>query len=284
MARFIAEISSNHSQSLERCLEFVETASSIGCDAVKFQLFKIEKLFAKEVLAVSPSHRERKKWELPIEFIPEIVKLCQIKGIEFACTPFYLEAVDFLEDFVDFYKIASYELLWDDLLEKCARTGKPVILSTGMATIEEIKHAVSTLKGANCVDVRLLHCTSSYPTPFEEANLAAIDTIRTETNTLVGWSDHTADKAVIYRAIHKWEASDIEFHLDLDGQGEEFNAGHCWLPSRIAEVINDVKRGFNADGNGVKKPMPSELPDRDWRADPHDGLRPLKGIRKSFKV
>ena len=99
----------------------------------------------------------------------------------------------------------------------------------------------------------------------------------------VGWSDHTVEPAVIHRAIHRWGARIIEFHLDLDGKGEEFEAGHCWLPDQIAAVIRDVKKGFEADGNGIKEPVPSELSDRMWRADPSDGLRPLKGIREQWK-
>jgi N-acetylneuraminate synthase len=174
-------------------------------------------------------------------------------------------------------------LLWDELLDACARTGKPVILSTGMSTITEIEHAIKVLKESGCSSPTLLHCNSAYPTPVSDSNLAAIKTIRENTNCSVGWSDHTADPAVIYRAIHKWDASVIEFHLDIDGEGEEFASGHCWLPDQIKQVIENVNKGFTADGNGVKKHSISELPDREWRADPTDGLRPLKEIRATWK-
>lgn len=283
MIRFIAEVSSNHHVDLERCKEFIRAAAAAECQAVKFQLFKIDKLFAREILDQSEQHRKRKDWELPLEFVPALAAECKINNIQFSCTPFYLEAVAELEPFVDFYKIASYELLWDDLLEACARTGKEVILSTGMATISEIKHAVDVLRDNFCTLITLLHCTSAYPTPYEEANLAAIKTIADETGCAVGWSDHTVKPAVIYRSIHRWRAETIEFHLDLDGEGEEFNSGHCWLPAQIAEVITTVNQGIAADGSGVKEPVKSEFPDRDWRADPSDGLRPLKKIRKIFK-
>ena len=86
------------------------------------------------------------------------------------------------------------------------------------------------------------------------------------------------------RAIHRWGATVIEFHLDLDGKGEEFATGHCWLPEQIAAVIQDVGKGLQADGDGVKVPVPSELYDRDWRADPSDGLRPLLAIRQAYRV
>ena len=85
-------------------------------------------------------------------------------------------------------------------------------------------------------------------------------------------------------ACGRWGAKVIEFHLDLDGQGEEYGAGHCWLPDQIGAVILEVKKGFDADGNGIKQPVPSELPDRLWRADPSDGLRPMKEIRQQWKA
>ena len=283
MSFFIAEVSSNHSRDINRAIEFIDTASKIGCDAVKFQLFKIDRLFASEILKNSKQHRDRKQWELPVEFLPELAKRCKEKNIQFSCTPFYLEAVKELESYVDFYKIASYELLWNDLLVACAATKKPVIISTGMADLDEIKHAVEVLRKNGC-EPKVLHCTSAYPTPFNQANLSAIDTIRKTTKCEMGWSDHTVNAGVIHRAIHKWDAKIIEFHLDLDGKGEEFDSGHCWLPNEIEEVIKQIREAEETDGNGVKEPVPSELSDCQWRRDPSDGLRPFKSIRKTFSV
>ena len=283
MVNFIAEVSSNHASDLERCLKFIDASADVGCSAVKFQLFKIRELFSKEALAAKPELLEREEWELPVDFLPKLAARCKERNVEFSCTPFYLDAVEELKPYVDFYKVASYELLWDELLIACARSGKPVILSTGMATIPEIEHAVEVLRINGCEHPTLLHCTSAYPTPYAEANLSAIETIRRATGCDVGWSDHTVEPSVIHRAIHKWGASTIEFHIDLDGHGEEFSGGHCWLPDQIAQVIKDINKGYIADGDGVKEPLPSELPDRDWRADPSDGLRPLKSIRSSWQ-
>ena len=281
MSFFIAEVSSNHSRDINRAIEFIDSASKVGCDAVKFQLFKIEKLFAPEILENSKQHRDRKQWELSLEFLPLLSDRCKEKKIQFGCTPFYLDAVKELEPYVDFYKVASYELLWDDLLVACANTGKPVIISTGMANLDEIEHAVEVLRNKNC-EPTVLHCTSAYPTPYKEANLSAIEAIRKSINCEVGWSDHTVDPGVIHRAIHKWGAKVIEFHLDLEGKGEEFESGHCWLPDQIGSVIKQVRHAEGADGDGVKKPVPSEMPDRLWRTDPSDGLRPFKAIRNTF--
>ena len=279
---FIAEVSSNHSRDLARSKQFIDVSADIGCDAVKFQLFKIDELFAPEVLAKSEMHRKRKNWELPVEFIPELAAHCEKRGLDFICTPFYLDSVKELEPYIQAYKVASYELLWDDLLTACAATAKPVILSTGMATMEEIQHAVKTLGAAKCVDLTLLHCISGYPAPADQCNLAAIHTMRKQFNCRVGWSDHSVSPAVLQRAIHRWGAETIEFHLDLDGKGEEYATGHCWLPQQIKQVIDDVQTAFLSDGAGKKLPTPAELKDREWRADPADGLRPLKHIRKSW--
>lgn len=287
---FVAEISSNHNQDLDRCLALIDRAAEVGCTAVKFQLFKIRELFAPEILAKSEPHRQREKWELPLKFLPELADHCRKAQIAFSCTPFYLDAVQELLPFVDFYKIASYELLWEDLLATCAQTGKPIVISTGMATIEEINRAVAVIGTAGCRDLTILHCISSYPTPAEECNLAAIQAMREQvtapspdTKISFGWSDHSVNPGVIYRAIHHWKAEMIEFHLDIDGRGWEFTDNHCWLPEEIKTVIETVRAGFTADGLNKKIPMPCEATDRNWRADPSDGLRPLVKTRKQWK-
>ncbi|MBS0280899.1 MAG: N-acetylneuraminate synthase family protein [Proteobacteria bacterium] len=280
---FIAEASSNHGRDLSRAKAFVDAAADAGCGAVKFQLFKIDRMFAPEILAKSPKHRARAEWELPLSHLEPLAGHCRARNIRFSCTPFYLEAVAELAPFVDFYKVASYELLVDDLLKACAHTGKPVVLSTGMATLDEIQAAARCLRDAGARDVTLLHCVSAYPTPASEANLSAIETIRAATGLPVGWSDHTRRPAVIERAVHHWDARVVEFHLDLDGKGAEYAAGHCWLPHEIAPVIARIRESLAADGAGFKGPQPSEISDREWRADPGDGMRPLKHVRLAYK-
>lgn len=276
---FIAEVSSNHACDLDRCRRFIDVAASIGCDAVKFQLFRIHELFSSEVLERSETHRQREKWELPESFIPELAKYCRDKGVEFCCTPFSLAAVEILEPHVSFFKIASYEIVWPALVKACAATGKPLVMSTGMANMDEVHDAVGWAREAGASDITLLHCVSNYPTAPQEANLAAIETLRKNNDCAVGWSDHSVNPSVIARAIHRWGASVIEFHLDLEGDGAEFESGHCWLPDQIGRVIEDINIAHSADGNGEKIPTESEIPERLWRADPVDGLRPFKQIR-----
>ena len=288
--KFIAEVSSNHNQDIKRCKQFIKTAKKVGCDGIKFQLFKIDQLFATEILENNSDLRERKEWELPVEFIPELHAFAHDYGLEFSCTPFYLGAVDELKPYVDFFKIASYELLWHDLFIKCAQTGLPIVFSTGMATLAEIQGTLNSLVGKKSKDITILHCNSAYPTAVKDANLEAIETLRNQLSDLdnklnlsFGWSDHTVSPAVIYRSIYYYRANFIEFHLDLDGKGEEYSSGHCWLPDEIASVIKNVQDGFLSEGNGKIGPSKSEKNEREWRADPSDGLRPLLHTRKHSK-
>jgi sialic acid synthase SpsE len=283
--RFVAEVSSNHQCDLARALRFVDRAADIGCDGVKFQLFRIDELFAPEILERSETHRARRNWELPVRFLPAIADRCRERNVEFSCTPFYLDAVALLEPYVDFLKIASYELLWDDLLRLCAQTGLPIVLSTGMATMSEVEHAIDVIARAGGSDLTLLHCVSGYPAPPAEANLAAIDTLaaldarHADLRVRTGWSDHTVQPGVIHRAVHAHASDMIEFHLDLEGEGDEFAGGHCWLPEDMRATIEQVRAGLVAEGNPNKAPTLIESDERAWRADPSDGLRPLRPLR-----
>lgn len=279
---FIAEISSNHNRDINRCIEFINKSKEIGFDAVKFQLFQIDKLFSNEILDKSKIHRDRSKWELPYEYIKILSKECKKLKIKFGVTPFYLEAVDKIEKYIDFYKIASYELLWLDLIKKCSQKNLPIILSTGMANLKEIDDAVKILK-KNKSNFSLLHCVSQYPAADKDLNLSVIKNLKKLYNVKIGWSDHSNSKDVVLSACLKWQAEIIEMHLDLDKKGFEYKKnGHCWLPNEAKEVIHICKNSKNFDGNGIKKHAKSEKDERMWRADPIDGLRPLRRIRKKF--
>jgi len=219
----------------------------------------------------------------PWEWHKPIFDRARKHGMVAFSSPFDDTAVDFLSELdVPCFKIASFENTDLPLIRKVAATGKPVIISTGMATMAEIRAAVDTLRENGAGDITVLHCVSAYPAPADQSNLSAIETIRKETGAKVGWSDHTRSPAVIERAVHHWNAGTVEIHLDLDGAGAEYATGHCWLPDEIGPCIRRIREGIRADGTGYKEPVPAELPDRDWRADPSDGLRPLKSIRGSW--
>lgn len=284
MTKFIAEVSSNHNRNLNRCLEFVKVAKEIGCYAIKFQLFKIDKLFSKEVLEKSVEHRKRKKWELPDEFIPAIKKECLKHKIKFGCTPFDLEAVRFLNKYVDFYKISSYEILWNNLLKECAQSKKPVIFSTGMANLDEILKAKKILKKNGCKDITTLHCISEYPADIKNSNLHFFNILKKKLKVKVGWSDHTKDELFLAFLCNHFDIEYLEFHLDLDKKGYEYGPGHCWLPDEIKQIINFQKKvKLLRNNKSIKKNFSKiEKSERLWRADPQDGLRPFLTVRKKF--
>lgn len=280
VTEFIAEVCSNHNNDLSRALALIDTAAEIDCSAVKFQLFRLDKLYTPEALG-HPDYRqllaERRAWELPLEWLPALANRARQRNIQFGCTPFYLEAVDELLPYVDFFKVASYNLLHDDLLVKVARTGKPVILSTGMATIWEIEKAVKILKVFDCRVLTLLHCVSVYPAPLDSLNSALVTRLENRLEINVGWSDHTVNPAVIYCFAFGYGVNTIEFHLDLDGQGNEYKLGHCWLPGQIAAVIKTLEEIRRTE---ITKFSESEATERLWRADPSDGLRPMREMRE----
>ncbi len=277
---FIAEISSNHNQSLERIEELIITSKALGFHAVKFQIFKIEELFSKEVLESSPEHSARKAWELPKEFIPKIYKICKDTKIDFGITPFYIDAVKENEEYVDFFKIASYEILWKELFHECLSTKKPLIFSSGMATLNEVDDAIAQIPDSKKKDITLLHCSSAYPTSPDSCNLSIIKMFKERYACKVGWSDHTCSKAVVLSSLIQWNAECVELHIDIDGKGAEAASGHCWLPSDLRDLFSMYYESLKAEGQPIKQPNIEEEPDREWRADPSDGLRPLKKIRK----
>lgn len=284
--KLIAEISSNHNRDLTRALKLIEAAAEVGCQAVKFQLFKLDQLFAPWALHKKPELRARKEWELPVSWLPALSRTAHDYGLEFACTPFYPAAIEELYDHVDFYKISSYQVLQHNFLHQVAQTGKPVVLSTGMATLPEITRAVDALCGGNCMDITLLHCVSAYPAPPGECNLATIASLRETFKPnysvrAVGWSDHSHSQPVVMQAVLGQQATVVELHFDLaDTDGVETQMGHCWTPAEVVRLKRDLDIATSAVGFCGKSINASEYHERLWRSDPHDGLRPLLETRK----
>ena len=268
----------------------IDEAKKIGCHAIKFQLFKSDKLFAPEILKKSKSHRDVKSLELSKKLIPELYKYTKKKGLDFGCTPFDMDAVYDLRNYVDFYKIGSYELLRIDIFEKCLKYKKRIIFSTGMSTSREIEKILNFFKKKNFYNFSILRCVSNYPTDLENINLKSIETLRKllkskfKNKTIkLGWSDHSKNQGVILKSIYKYNAEIIEFHLDLDGKGSEYKSGHCWLPKEIEIVIKMAKENKKLDGSGKIHYQLSEKNERKWRSDPKDGLRPMVSERKKFR-
>ena len=271
---WVCEVSSNHNGNLTRALRFIEAAHQIGATTVKFQLFKITQLFAAEALAARPELLARQAWELPVAWLPTLAARAHELHLRFSCTPFYMAAVEELAPYVDSYKVASYQVLWLDLLRKIAAQGKPVALALGMATVAETDAAVDALRA--CPQLTLLHCVSRYPTPLAECRLSQLAWLRARyPGCIIGWSDHSTRPEALLSATLRYGALAIEFHLDLDGSGVEYAGGHCWRPAAIQAVIQTVQQALTADGGGTE----AEAEERLWRSDPHDGLRPRLSVR-----
>ena len=281
MTNFIAEIGSNHNRCYDRTMALIAKAKEVGCWGVKFQLFHPDRLYA-------PIPRNAKKievarnWSLPLGWLYDIAQKCKKLHLQFGCAPFDLESADQLRGLVDFYKISSYDILRIDLIKCCSdlafATGASVMISVGMASPEEIRNAYSVVRKefVHAKRITLLHCVSNYPARPEECNLNKIGMYRQLYKCLVGWSDHTTSPGVIYRAVMRG-ASVVEFHMDLeDMRGNESQFGHCWHPADIKRVIDNVAIGDMADIG----PYGMDHKHRAERADPGDGLRPMKEARK----
>ena len=240
--RFIADIGSNHNGNLTKCLSLIRSAKNAGCWGVKFQLFKGNQLYRNAPEEIVKNLIER---ELPIDWIPEIKKECNKLKIKFGCSPFYLEAVDVLKNYVDFLKISSFDIMRKDLIQKCVNTKLPMMISLGCVSNEnEVKNLISKLP----FNTILFHCVSKYPTRYQDVNLMTIKWMKHCYGRYIGWSDHTVEPGVIYQAVANG-AEYIEFHLDdVYYQGWESGSGHCWNINIIKPVIETVKLMKKSEG------------------------------------
>jgi N-acetylneuraminate synthase len=282
----VAEIGSNHLGSIDRALALIDAAALAGFSAVKFQHYRLERLFSPWALEHHPELLERQRYELCFEAIALLQSRAEARGLAFGMTFFDMRTLMECIFDVDFLKVSSYDLLRLDFLDEIGGLSHrlPIILSTVMATLEEVQEAVEALRQGGCQDLTLLHCVSLYPTKPEEANLRAIQTLKDAfPGCKVGWSDHTGSPSVAIRAI-QLGAEVVEVHFDLaDRQGAETE--HSWTPMDVEFLLRHWGDGLHGhfarlDGTGIKAPQPRELPERLWRADPTDGLRPLKEARR----
>lgn len=251
----IAEAGINHNGDVELAKELIKKAAEAGADAVKFQSYHTENFVSKK----SRYYQLFRKAELSDEEFKELNKFAKKHKIIFLSTPLDLEYVDILNEIgVPAFKIASGDLTFTPLLKKVAETKKPVILSTGMATISEIYDAVSILRENCCEDIILLHCVSSYPAPFEEVNLRAIVTLRQLFDMPVGYSDHTPSIIVPIAAV-ALGAKVIEKHFTLDKTMKSPDNRLSADPSEFKEMVKAIRIVEIALGNGNKRPMESEI-------------------------
>jgi N-acetylneuraminate synthase len=293
----IAEAGVNHNGQRDCAFELVSKAAEAGADAVKFQTFDAERLASKHAPKAAYQKRSTdaaesqlemlKKLELPREWHRELQAHAHSMGIEFLSTAFDTDSLTFLGELgVPMFKVPSGELTNGPLLWQFARAGKPLIVSTGMATLSEVEqglaviaHALNAAAEPSDIDevwrgwsnaawrdslqgrVTLLHCTSQYPTPFEEVNLRAMDTLASAFGLPVGYSDHTEGGLIPAAAVARG-AKVIEKHFTLDRNlpGPDHKAS--LNPVELTQMIRDIRALERAMGNGAKAPQASELDTR----------------------
>jgi len=266
----IAEAGVNHNQQLDIALKLVDTAADCGADAVKFQTFKTEDvvtekgemaLYQKKNTGTRMSQREMLKGlELPDDFYDPIIRRCNKKGILFMSTPHGgKKSVDLLEELgVKAYKIGSGDLTNYILLDRVARTGKPMILSSGMATLDEVKDAVGFVKSRGNTQIAMLHCTTNYPCPPEEVNLLAMKKMMKELDIPIGYSDHTQGSQVaIMAATLGMAIYECHFTLDKTLPGPDHIASV--EPDELKDKIAAIRRVNIILGKYEKVPNESEI-------------------------
>ena len=265
----IAEAGVNHNGSLEIAKEMVDSAKAAGADCIKFQTFVSKNIVSKNAkkaeyqqqnTAANESQLEMlKKLELSFEEFIELNNYCRSKDIEFLSTGFDFDSIDFLSSLnMKRWKIPSGEITNLPYLIKIAKLNKPIILSTGMSTMEEIKDALEVLVKYGAGEITVLHCTTEYPTPYVDVNLSAMNTIKQELNVPVGYSDHTKGIHISIAAVARG-ATVIEKHFTLNRKMEGPDHKASLEPIELKEMVNAIRNTEVAIGDGNKIPAGSEL-------------------------
>lgn len=265
-----AEMSGNHNQSLARALEIVEAAAKTGAHALKIQTYTADTMTIdikdreffisdpKSLWKGSSLYDLYKEAYTPWEWHKPIFDRCKELGVLGFSTPFDATAVDFLESLdVPFYKVASFENTDVQLIRKIAKTGKPIVISTGMATIAEMDETVREARNAGCKDLILLKCTSSYPSTPENSNILTIPHMRDLFGCQVGLSDHTMGTGVSVASV-ALGATFIEKHFTLRRADGGVDSAFSMEPQEMASLVVESERAWQAIGNIAYGPQDSE--------------------------
>lgn len=264
----IAEAGVNHNGSLELAKKLVDAAKDAGADCVKFQTFVSKNIVSKNAVKAEyqkqqtePEESQQdmlKKLELSFDEFVELNEYCKSKSIEFMSTAFDFDSIDFLDGLeMGTWKIPSGDITNLPYLIKIAKLNKPVILSTGMSTMVDIRSAIKALKENGAAELTVLHCTTEYPTPFEDVNLRAMNTIKKEFGVKVGYSDHTKGIEVPIAAV-ALGATVIEKHFTLDRNMEGPDHKASLEPNELKAMVDSIRHIELALGNGMKQPAESE--------------------------
>ena len=263
----IAEAGVNHNGKLELALDLVDIAKNAGADAVKLQTLRTERLvtktaekanYQKQTTNQSQNQFEMlKALELSQNNFIRLKEYCDQRKIEFFSTPFDIESIHFLNGLVKRWKVPSGEITNYPYLVEIAKTGKPVILSTGMSTLLEVEQAVGLLQKCGTDDIILLQCNTQYPTPYEDANLNAMVTLRDHFRLAAGYSDHTLGIEIPIAAA-AMGASVIEKHFTLDKELEGPDHKASLEPDELIQMVRSIRNVEKAFGDGKKEPSASE--------------------------
>jgi N,N'-diacetyllegionaminate synthase len=265
----IAEAGVNHNGSLNNAIKLVKSAKNIGANCIKFQTFKAEALVTKAAPKAAYQHLTTdasesqyemlKKLELAEEEYVELVTACKNEGIQFLSTPYDFSDADFLNKLgVDAFKISSAQIVELPFLVHVAGFGKPIILSTGMATFDEVIDAVEVIRNAGNKQIAVLQCTTNYPSKIENANIRAMKTMGKHLQVIVGYSDHTIQPYAVYSAVANG-AKIIEKHFTLDKNLPGPDHSSSFDVGEFSEMIAGIRAIESSLGNWQKTPADEEL-------------------------
>ncbi|MBW2975069.1 UDP-2,4-diacetamido-2,4,6-trideoxy-beta-L-altropyranose hydrolase [Candidatus Woesearchaeota archaeon] len=243
----IAEVGINHNGSFKNALKLIDAAKESGCDAVKFQVFKAENMYSKKAgniefnKLVYPIYNRVKEFELPPEWVPELKEYCRKKDIIFFSSVCDEESADFMDKYIDIFKLTSYSITHLPLQEHIAKKGKAVIFSTGGANLDEVKRAYNNISGYN-KKIAILQCIAKYPCPLEYANVNVIKKLqRTFPEAIIGYSDHTADPVKVPSAATAVGAKIIEKHITLNKNMPGPDHSFALEPHELKKMVNAIR-------------------------------------------
>lgn len=260
----IAEAGSNHCCDRDIAMSLIDVAADAGADAVKFQVFTAAGLYPPSAGTADYLETDKsiedivRDIQLPHEWIPDLAAHARSRALDFLATPFDESAVSELDPYVPAFKIASYEITHEPLLRAVAMTRKPVILSTGASTLEEVRRAVSVLHDAGTKDVAVLQCTACYPAPAAVLNLGAITTLNSALAVPVGFSDHSRDPLLAPIAAVALGAKVIEKHFTLSNLLPGPDHRFALEPRELAAMVTAIRATEQSAGNGLKEVLPQE--------------------------
>ncbi|WP_282112404.1 N-acetylneuraminate synthase [Maribacter stanieri] len=268
----IAEAGVNHNGDITLAKKLIDAAADAGVDYVKFQTFNSKKLVSKSAQKadyqkqntndeVESQLKMLQKLELSKNDHLILIDYCKTKNIKFLSTAFDLDSIDFLEELkIDLWKVPSGEITNLPYLRKLGGLGKPVIISTGMAEMSEIEDAINvvTSSGTDIKDITVLHCNTEYPTPMQDVNLTAMNTIKDVFKVPIGYSDHTLGIEIPIAAV-ALGATVIEKHFTLDNSMDGPDHKASLEPQELKKMVTAIRNIEQAMGNGIKVPSPSEV-------------------------